>query len=243
MRPLQKSRAHRTGLAAAALMVAAALALLAPVCRADTFAGRCVRVLDGDTVEVLRQTSAGPRPVRVRLWGIDCPEKSQAYGQRAKQFTSAFTFGKATNVDVKDTDRYGRSVALVTVAGRPLNAELVKAGFAWWYRQYAPAATDLHELESAARAARRGLWADPAPVPPWEYRHKPKGSSAPPATGTATRASAPSSSQAGGATVWIGNTGNKYHAAGCRTLRGQGHQVPLSEALKQGRTACKVCGG
>lgn len=245
MRPLQNATVHKAAMATRTLVVSAAMVLFALGCRADVFAGRCTAVLDGDTVEVLRQTAAGPRPVRVRLWGVDCPEKSQAYGQRAKQFTSSLAFGKAATVDVRDTDRYGRSVALVTVGRQQLNAELVRAGFAWWYRQYAPAADDLRDLERAARAARRGLWADTAPVPPWDYRHKPakSSSSSPPAAGTATRATSQSSSQAGGATVWIGNTGTKCHKAGCRTLRGQGHQVPLSEALKQGRAACKVCGG
>lgn len=241
MRPARITPARRDNVAH---LVGAALLLLALGCRADTFTGRCVRVLDGDTVEVLQQTAAGPRPVRVRLWGIDCPEKAQAFGQRAKQFTSSLAFGKAATVDVRDTDRYSRAVALLTVDRQQLNAELVKAGFAWWYERYAPGATDLRNLESAARAARRGLWADPAPVPPWDYRHKPKGSSsAAPATGTATRATAPSSSQAGGSTVWIGSTGSKYHKQGCRTLRGMGRSVPLSEAIKAGRSACKVCGG
>ena len=99
--------------------------------------------------------------------------KGQAFGNRAKQFVSALAFGKEVKVEVKDHDRYGRTVADVILPdGRNLNHEIVKAGFAWWYRKYAPKDTELEALESEARAAKRGLWADPRPVPPWEWRKR-----------------------------------------------------------------------
>ncbi len=108
---------------------------------------------------------------KIRLHGIDCPEKRQAFGNRAKQFTSKLVFGETVTVEVVDRDRYGRTVADVLLPdGRSLNRELVRAGFAWWYRRYAPDDETLKQLEHEARAARRGLWADAEPVPPWEWR-------------------------------------------------------------------------
>ena len=131
--------------------------------------GRVVGISDGDTISVMHDGQA----VKIRLYGIDAPEKGQAFGTKAKQFVSAMTFGKEVKVEVKDYDRYGRTVADVFLPdGRNLNREIVKAGFAWWFRKYAPKDAELESLESEARAARRGLWADPRLVPPWEWRKR-----------------------------------------------------------------------
>jgi micrococcal nuclease len=128
--------------------------------------GKVVGVLDGDTLEVMQNG----RAVRVRLAEVDCPEKSQPYGARAKQFTSKLAFGQQVKLVVRDHDRYGRTVAEVILPdGQSLNRELVRAGYAWWYRQYSHDAT-LGKLESEARSGRLGLWSDPRPVPPWEWR-------------------------------------------------------------------------
>ena len=131
------------------------------------FSGKVVAVKDGDTLEVMKEGVA----VRVRLYGIDCPEKGQAFGQRAKQFASDLAFGKTVNVIGKDRDRYGRTVGEVILEdGRSLNRELVRAGLAWWYRQYAKKDIELEALERDARKAKAGLWADADPVPPWNWR-------------------------------------------------------------------------
>jgi endonuclease YncB( thermonuclease family) len=131
------------------------------------FSGKVVAVKDGDTLEVMKEGVA----VRVRLYGIDCPEKGQAFGQRAKQFASDLAFGKAVKVIEKDRDRYGRTVGEVILEdGRSLNQELVRAGLAWWYRQYAKNDAELKTLEREARDAKSGLWADADPVPPWNWR-------------------------------------------------------------------------
>ncbi len=125
----------------------------------------CV-VSDGDTITVL-QNGKGER---IRLHGIDCPEKRQAFGTRAKQFTSTLVFGNTVTVQVVDRDRYGRTVGVVLLPdGRSLNHELVRAGLAWMYRRYTNDQS-LSDLEEEARVARRGLWADAEPVPPWEWR-------------------------------------------------------------------------
>jgi endonuclease YncB( thermonuclease family) len=118
-------------------------------------------------LDVLRAGKA----VRVRLHGIDTPEKAQAFGTRARQFSSALAFQQTVTVRVTDIDRYGRLVGEVVLPdGRSLHQELVRAGLAWWSRPYAPDDTTLAQLEAEARAAQRGLWADAAPVPPWAWR-------------------------------------------------------------------------
>jgi len=128
-------------------------------------------VTDGDSITVL----IGREQVRVRLYGIDCPERAQAFGTRARQFTGELAFGNVVTVRVRDTDRYGRAVGEVLLPdGRNLNHELVQAGLAWWYRQYARGDGTLERLEAEARVERRGLWADRAPVPPWEWRRGPR---------------------------------------------------------------------
>lgn len=142
-----------------------------PVLAAE-FQAKVIRVLDGDTIEVLHDR----QPERIRLNGIDCPEKTQAYGQRAKQFTAEACFGKVVVIDDRGTDRYGRTIGEVKLPdGRNLNHELVGAGMAWWYRKYAAGDTVLQKLEEGARAARRGLWADPNAMPPSEFRHGGRG--------------------------------------------------------------------
>ena len=127
------------------------------------FAGKVVGVVDDNTITVLHH-SVGER---IHFHGIDRPEKRQAFGSRAKQFTSKLVFGETATVQVVDRDRYGRTVGEVLLPdGRSLNRELVKAGFAWWYRRYAPGDETLAQLEREARGAQRGLWADPHAVPP-----------------------------------------------------------------------------
>jgi micrococcal nuclease len=123
-------------------------------------------------IEFEDHRNQGSRRTR-RLWGIDCPESKQAFGTRAKQFTGDLAFGQTVMVRVKDIDRYKRTVAeIILPDGRNVNREIARAGFAWWYQQYARRETVLRDLENEARAAKRGLWADPKPVPPWEWRRE-----------------------------------------------------------------------
>jgi endonuclease YncB( thermonuclease family) len=132
------------------------------------FTGQVVGIIDGDTIDVLHNGQAE----RIRLNGIDCPEKKQPYGTKAKQFTSSLVFGKQVTVKPLKKDRHGRTVADVLLPdGTNVSHELVKAGFAWWYKQYARHDETLAELEGEAREQKRGLWADAHPVPPWEVRH------------------------------------------------------------------------
>lgn len=132
--------------------------------------GKVVAVTDGDTIKVLQDGNQK----KVRLYGVDTPEKKQAFGQKAKDFTASLVAGKMVAVEPVDQDRYGRTVGLVTVDGLSLNEELVKKGFAWVYRQYCKRGecSEWLVFESQAKAAKIGLWADFAPVPPWEWRKK-----------------------------------------------------------------------
>ena len=133
---------------------------------AESLTGRVVKVVDGDTLDVLQ----GRQTVRIRLNGIDSPEAGQAYGKRAKQFALELAAQKLVTVAVVEKDRYGRSVGDVILPdGRNLNREIVRAGYAWWYRKYSKDAS-LGKLEEEARLARRGLWQDKAPMAPWEWR-------------------------------------------------------------------------
>jgi endonuclease YncB( thermonuclease family) len=146
-------------------LVLVVLALATGVAAAE-FHGQVVGVTDGDTITVLHDG----RPEVVRLNGIDAPEKRQAFGERAKQFTASLAFGKTVSVRSRDRDRYGRTIGDVILSdGKSLSQEMVRAGYAWWFRRYS---TDsrLANLEAQARAAHTGLWADSNPVPPWEWR-------------------------------------------------------------------------
>jgi endonuclease YncB( thermonuclease family) len=142
--------------------------IVAGSARGSDYSARVVGISDGDTITVLKDRTQ----VRIRLHGIDAPETGQDHGSRAKQFASELAFGKQVTIRVRTTDRYGRTVADVILPdGRWLNREMVRAGMAWWYRRYAPADTELARLESEAKAARRGLWSQPNPVPPWSWRN------------------------------------------------------------------------
>ncbi len=124
---------------------------------------------DGDTITVLRTDKA---QVRIRLAGIDAPETGQDFGQRAKQAASELAFGKDVTIRPTDTDRYGRTIAEVVLPdGRSLNHEMVGLGLAWWYSKYAPGDTELARLETDARSAKRGLWSQPNPIAPSDWRH------------------------------------------------------------------------
>ena len=130
-----------------------------------TFEGKVTAVLDGDTIEVLHDGKA----VRIRLAGIDCPEKAQAFGQAAKKFTSENLFGKTVKVVGKENDRYGRLVAEVWMAGEWFNKSIVASGLAWHYKKYSDS-EDLAQAEKNAQRSSKGLWADANPVAPWDWR-------------------------------------------------------------------------
>ncbi len=150
---------------------------------AETLSGRVVGVADGDTVTVL---DADHQQHKIRLQGIDAPEKAQPFGQRSKENLSRLVFNKNVRVDWTKRDRYNRIVGKVWVqpSGCPncpmtLDAghAQITVGLAWWYRKYASEqpAQDRGQYEFSeqeAKAKRVGLWRDPEPIPPWEWRRR-----------------------------------------------------------------------
>ena len=133
---------------------------------ADQLYGRVVRVQDGDTFTLL---TSNREEVRVRLAEIDCPERKQAWGNRARQALADKVFQENIRVAVVDVDRYERVVGRVFFDGRDINRELVAEGHAWVYRRYMTDRSLLDD-EAAAKSASRGLWGDSRPIPPWQYR-------------------------------------------------------------------------
>lgn len=134
---------------------------------------RIVRILDGDTVEALLEDKTR---LRVRLESIDAPEKKQAFSARSSAALAELVFGKDVKLVQTGKDRYGRTLAWIHVGGKNVNEEQVRNGWAWHYRKYSKSPS-LQVLEDEARKARRGLWADDKPTPPWEFRSSKKASS------------------------------------------------------------------
>ena len=141
---------------------------------ADWLTGRVVGVADGDTITLL---DASNKQHKIRLSGIDAPERSQPFGQRSKQSLSDLAYSRSVSVEWSKRDRYRRIVGKVLEGGRDVNLEQVQRGMAWHYKHYqseqsAADRTRYSEAEVEARAARLGLWADSKPIPPWEWRHR-----------------------------------------------------------------------
>ncbi|WP_269684956.1 thermonuclease family protein [Flavobacterium lacustre] len=134
-----------------------------------TYKARVVGVKDGDTVVVLDSLN---HQTTLRLAEVDCPEKSQPFGTKAKQFTSNQIYRKEIKYVVTDIDRYGRSIAMIYYDdNKYLSAELIKNGLAWHYKRYS-ISEELANFENSARLQKVGLWYDKNPMEPWEWRRK-----------------------------------------------------------------------
>ena len=141
---------------------------------ADTLIGKVVKITDGDTVHVLDSSYTKHK---IRLAGIDAPERRQAFGKRSKQYLSSLVARKTVTEDWKKHDRYGRVVGKIIYDNQDINLAMVKAGLAWWYRKYAReqslADQAIYErAEDIAKDKRHGLWANSGSIPPWEWRRK-----------------------------------------------------------------------
>jgi micrococcal nuclease len=146
------------------------ISLVISPCLSWAWSGRVIGIAGGDTITVLRDK----KQVRIRLYGIDTPEKGQAFSKKARQFTAKLVHGKVVEVEPVDVDRYGRTVGIVKSEDVILNEELVREGFAWVYPQYChrPICNTWYLLEMNAHDAKKGLWVDPHPIPPWEFRRQ-----------------------------------------------------------------------
>lgn len=136
--------------------------------------GRVIGVTDGDTITLLDEKQ---QQHKIRLSGIDAPESSQAFGQASKRNLSKMVFDHAVVADCRKADRYRRQVCKVIVGGVDANIEQIKSGMAWWYRKYAreqppSERSDYEAAEEGAKAARKGLWRDTDPIPPWDWRRR-----------------------------------------------------------------------
>lgn len=146
------------------------VSLLATGFTLPSFAYEVIGIADGDTLTLLVDN----KPVKIRLANIDAPEKHQPFGQRSKQSLADICWKKNAEYQPQSIDRYGRTVAVVRCNGVEANRRLVEQGMAWVYFKY-NRDESLGELERAARVHRSGLWNDPNPVPPWDWRKQQRG--------------------------------------------------------------------
>jgi endonuclease YncB( thermonuclease family) len=124
------------------------------------------RISDGDTVVTTED-------IRIRLWGIDTPERDQRYGSDATAALTEMLYNQQLYLETKDVDRYGRTVGVIyTADGNEVNLELVCDGHAWWYERYAERAIDYKQCQEDAQKNKRGLWAEEDPLAPWDWRRR-----------------------------------------------------------------------
>jgi len=138
---------------------------------ANAWYGYVVKVLDGDSIRVQR----GRNIIEIRLYGIDCPEWGQSYGDEARRYTREKIYRKTVTVEPRDIDPYDRIVALVSYSGGLLNKELVREGLAWMYPRYCreqPLCSEFRKLETKAEKEGRGLWKSNKAISPWQWRWK-----------------------------------------------------------------------
>ena len=148
------------------------LLVLSCTSNAATLQGKVVGVADGDTITVLDATNTQHK---IRLQGIDAPEKAQAFGQKSKQSLHQLVHSQQVKVDFDKKDKYGRTVGKVVLNGTDICLEQIKLGMAWHYKQYASEQTTVDreiyaKAELAARTDAIGLWKDKSPTPPWDFR-------------------------------------------------------------------------
>lgn len=198
--------------------------------------GEVVNVADGDTITIVDRSKSQHT---IRLYGIDAPEKGQAFGNAAKKFASKLAYNKTAEVTAYDIDKYGRTVGVVIVNGVNVNQSLIEAGYAWLYRKYCKESfcDNWLGLEEKARSARMGLWADKSPIAPWDWRKGNQGS-----TGLNNLINSTNAVTIGG---YHGNVkSHVFHRAGCKDYDCknciQNHESKEA-ALESGYRPCGRC--
>lgn len=205
------------------------LILLSSASIGQTYYGTVLRVIDGDTFVL--QTKEGS--IKVRMNGIDAPEKDQPYGQKSLDFLAKYE-GREALVEQQGIDKYGRTLGIIYISNININLLLVKEGFAWHYKQYS---TDqsLADAETQAKEASLGLWSDSDPIAPWSWR---KGD-----RGTKTTVSEEKNNE-NQVLVCNGSNSYAYHKYVCRGLarcRSGVVKMTKDEAERNGRTPCRNC--
>lgn len=156
------------------IIIALILAVVSCTSFADQLVGKVIKVADGDTVNVLTSDN---ETHKIRLSGIDAPEKKQAFGNRSKQALAELIDGKIVNVEYNKLDKYQRAVGKITFNGQDVNLRQIKLGLAWHYKKY-EREQDVEDrsiyadAEYLAQRDKVGLWYDANPIAPWDYRKK-----------------------------------------------------------------------
>lgn len=207
---------------------------------AENVLGKVVGVTDGDSITLLTDSLT---QIKVRLDGIDCPEKSQAFGMKAKQFTSDLAYGKNITLHKTGIDKYGRTLGVIELPdGRILNEELIKAGYAWHYKKYNKE-KKLAQFENDARLAKLGLWQDSDPVAPWDFRRGKRSNIHP---GTTEKSNDNSSRTVEVDSVLICNSSSsyafhKFKCSGLSRCKSEIIKISTIEAKNKSRRACGIC--
>ncbi len=193
------------------------LLLLPSIIFSETITGKVIKVADGDTITIL---TPGNEQIKIRLSVVDTPEGGQAYGKKAKQFTSRMVYKKNVQVEKETVDRYGRTVGFVCIEGANLSEEIIRNGHGWVYRKYCTAdyCHDWLKLEETARDANVRLWADKNPQPPWEWRseHRNGNGAGSGNVSVVTSSAAVVTGGGGEAIVYHGNVrSHVFHGPGC----------------------------
>ena len=206
--------------------------------------GRVVKVADGDTITILDSSKTQHK---IRLQGIDAPEKNQAYGDAAGRYLSGLVAGKEVRVAWGKRDKYNRILGTVYANGEEVNLEMLKAGYAWHYKRF-DSTPAYAQAESAARAARRGLWAGLNPIPPEQFRHGVPSPSAAPGRveyhagrtlPVSARTPAPVNATWPDTGYWLSTNSNKRHNRNCENYRKtRGYPCQKFEGER-----CGKCGG
>lgn len=133
---------------------------------ANTIKGKVIKVSDGDTITILKNNEK----TKIRLYGIDAPEKAQSYGIKSLDVLNKMIFNKIVEVEVKNKDRYGRLVGVIYFNNTNINLHMIETGNAWWYKQYAKNEIEYKKAEERAKERKVGLWNGSNFISPWEYR-------------------------------------------------------------------------
>ena len=141
------------------------LLILTPLISLTAEQSKVIKISDGDTITILQDK----QQTKVRLYGIDAPEKKQGYGQKSRQFLASLIAGQMVEIEPKGKDRYKRTLGIIHHKGQDINAQMVLNGYAWAYGKYSKMYVDHERL---ARENKQGLWQSSDPTPPWEWRKR-----------------------------------------------------------------------
>lgn len=189
--------------------------------------GKVIAIADGDTLTIL---TTEKQQIKIRLAGIDTPERKQAFGTQAKQALSTKVFGKTVRVKDNGQDQYKRTLGDIYLGDRWINLEMVSEGFAWHYKAYSKD-QKLALAEINARKVKAGLWNDASPIPPWEFRKSSK----------SDRAKAPKKpAEKAIIGYWLNTSTGVRHNSNCKHYE---HTKKGKPCKKSEGTPCGICGG